>query len=425
MIAIDLPEPLLWGLRWLLFLGPFAAAVYLGAKIHQDQRTLVGCLFAFLYGLGLIFATHVLAIAIGWWHYGGNVLMMEGVPADIWIGGAFLFGPVLYLAFPSTAPFWLAIPIVIGLHGTLFSSLRPLIYPGHNWFVGVVLVFAVAHIPAMYLARWTSEDRNLAYRAALLAVGYGFLAFMVLPALIMHAMGETFTLASRPLWLVIACAIIIGPFFIMGLSAVQMFVIYGKGTPVPLDPTKRLVRNGIFSYVTNPMQITSAVTWILIGVALGSVWVVSAALMAWVFVAGMVRWHNRNDLLKRFSEDWLVYRANVPEWIPNWRPWVPNASRLLYDPGHSRHIRFVRWLNDRTCTGLMLVPVPGTPLTYIDADETTSSTHLAAIAKALDHTNFAGAILGAAILLVTLPCEYAAARWKARPSSKHFGADIP
>jgi protocatechuate 3,4-dioxygenase beta subunit len=58
----------------------------------------------------------------------------------------------------------------------------------------------------MYLARWTSEDRNLAYRATLLAVGYGFLAFMVLPALIVHAMGETFTLASRPIWLVAACA---------------------------------------------------------------------------------------------------------------------------------------------------------------------------------------------------------------------------
>jgi hypothetical protein len=304
MIAIDLPEPLLWTLRWLLFLGPFAAAVYFGAKIHHDQRTLVGCLFAFLYGLGLIFATHVLAVAIGWWHYGGNVLMVGGIPADIWIGGAILFGPVLYLAFPSMAPFWLAIPIVIGLHGTLFSSLRPLVYPGHNWFIGVVLVFAVAHIPAMYLARWTSEDRNLAYRAALLAVGYGFLAFMVLPALIVHAMDETFTLASRPLWLVAACAIVIGPFFIIGLSAVQLFVVHGEGTPVPLDPTKRLVRNGIFSYVT-----------------------------AWVFVAGMVRWHNRNDLLKRFSEDWLAYRANVPEWIPSWRPWVPNASRLLYDSG--------------------------------------------------------------------------------------------
>jgi protein-S-isoprenylcysteine O-methyltransferase Ste14 len=423
MIAIDLPEPLLWALRWLLFLGPFAAAIYLGARVRHDQRTLVGCLFAFLYGLGLIFATHILAIAMGWWHYGGNVLMLGDIPADIWIGGAILFGPVLYLAFPSTAPLWLAIPIVIGLHGTLFLSLRPLVYPGHNWFVGVVLVFAIAHIPALYLARWTNEDRHLAYRAALLAVGYGFLAFMVLPALIMHAMGETFIPASRPLWLVVACAIMIGPFFIMGLSAVQLFVVHGKGTPVPLDPTQRLVRNGIFSYVTNPMQVTSAATWILIGVALGSVWVASAAVMAWVFVAGMVRWHNRNDLLKRFPEDWLAYRANVPEWIPNWRPWVPNASRLHYDPGNRRHSRVVRWLNDRTCTGLMLVPEPGSPLTYIDAGETTSFLHTAAVAKGLDHTNLAGAIFGAAILLVALPCQYAATRWKTRPSSDRFRAD--
>ena len=422
MIAMDLPEPLLWALRWLLFLGPFAAAIYLVTSVHRDQRTLVGCLFAFLYGLGLIFATHTLAIAMGWWHYGGNVLMLEGIPADIWIGGAILFGPVLYLAFPSTAPFWLVIPIVIGLHGTLFSSLKPLVYPGHNWFVGVVLVFLVAHIPALYLARWTSQDRNLANRAALLAVGYGFLAFMVLPALIMQAMGETFTPASRPLWLVVASAIMIGPFFVMGLSAVQLFVVYGKGTPVPLDPTKRLVRTGIFSYVTNPMQICSAATWILTGVALGSVWVASAALMAWIFVAGMVRWHNRNDLLRRFPEDWLTYRANVPEWIPNWRPWVPHASRLLYDPGNNRHGRVVRWLNDRTLTGLILVPEPGSPLTYHDADQTTSFAHIAAVAKALEHTNLAGTILGATILLVALPSQYAAARWNTRSSAERYRA---
>jgi hypothetical protein len=76
MIAIDLPEPLQWTLRWLLFLGPFAAAVYLGAKIHHDQRRLTGCPFAFLYGLGLIFATHVPAIAMGWCRYGGKVHMV-------------------------------------------------------------------------------------------------------------------------------------------------------------------------------------------------------------------------------------------------------------------------------------------------------------------------------------------------------------
>jgi protein-S-isoprenylcysteine O-methyltransferase Ste14 len=423
MIALDLPQPLLWALRWLLFLGPLAVALYLGLRVRHDRRTLIGCLFAFLYGLGLIFATHSLAIAVGWWHYGGTVLMLNGIPADIWIGGAILFGPVLYLAFPSTAPFWLTLPIVVLLHGTLFSSLRPLVYGGQDWFAGVALVFAVAHIPAIYLARWTSKDQNLAYRVTLLAIGYGFLAFMVLPALIMHAMGERLDLTSRPLPLIAACMVLIGIFFVIGFSAVQLFAVHGKGTPIPLDPTKRLVRTGLFAYVTNPMQLVSAATWILMGIALGSIWVASSAVMAWIFVVGMVRWHHRHDLLKRFPDGWPEYRAHVPEWIPRWRPWVPFPSKLLFDPGNGSHQRFIRWLGARECIGLIFSPVANSPLTFIEASEDVTFTGLSAAAKALNHINFAWAVFAAALLLIALPCQSIASRFRRRMSAPRLETD--
>src|SRR5688572_10147935 len=100
MIELSLPVPLLWLLRWLLFLGPLAAALGLGWRARRRPRALVGALFAFLYGLGLIFVTHVIAVQAGWWRYGGVTLMLLDLPADVWLGGALLFGPVLYLAFP-------------------------------------------------------------------------------------------------------------------------------------------------------------------------------------------------------------------------------------------------------------------------------------------------------------------------------------
>lgn len=121
MIHVELPEPLLWALRWLLFLGPVGALLLLLRGRDLQDRQLVGALFAFLYGLALIFATHQLALAAGWWRYGSHALMVMGMPADIWIGGAILFGPVLTLAFPRMRPLLLLLPIVIGLHGTLFS----------------------------------------------------------------------------------------------------------------------------------------------------------------------------------------------------------------------------------------------------------------------------------------------------------------
>src|SRR5262249_55530165 len=159
---------------------------------------------------------------------------------------------------------------------------------------------------------WTAGDRRLPLRAALLAVGYGCLAFVVLPAAIMHAMGGSWSSLDRNVPLLIGAGTVAPLACVLGLSAVQMFVLYGHGTPIPRGPTRQLVRSGVFAYIRNPMQLCTALVWVVEGIVLRNVWVASAALMAWVFVAGMVRWHHRYDLLVRFPEEWKDYAANVP-----------------------------------------------------------------------------------------------------------------
>lgn len=404
MIALDVPAPFLWALRWMLFLAPLAATLLLAYRHRSDRRQLVGGLFAFLYGLALIFVTHQLAMTLGWWRYGGDVLMLMGLPADIWIGGALLFGPAFYFAFPRIAPLLLTLPVIIGLHGTVFTSLKPLVWAGEGWFAGVVLVFAAAHIPAIYLARWTALDERLALRATLLAIGYGFLAFAVLPSLIMHTLGGSWALGGRPPWLLALCAPLFALCMVVGLSAAQVFVIHGDGTPIPLDPTKRLVRTGFFAYVTNPMQLSTALAWIVMGVALGNLWIALAAIMAWIFVLGMVRWHHRNDLLVRFPEGWPEYRAHVPEWIPRWRPWSAAPARLNYDPTDVSQTRIVEWLRRRNPLGLDAVPALGTAtLTYFEPGEARAFTGVAALAKSLNQINLAFALASATLLLMVLP----------------------
>jgi protein-S-isoprenylcysteine O-methyltransferase Ste14 len=407
MIELAVPLPLLWMLRWLLFLGPLGAALALGWRARHEQRALVGGLFAFLYGLGSIFVTHTLAGAVGWWSYGGNAVMIAGLPADIWIGGALLFGPVLYFAFPKVPPLLLLLSIMLGLHGTVFLSLQPFVTPGPFWYVGVPIVFATSHLPALYLARWTAEDRRLGLRAALLAAGYGCLAFVVLPATIMHAMGSPWTLAERPMPLVIGGALLAGGCCVLGLSAVQMFVLYGRGTPIPLDPTQRLVRSGVFAYIRNPMQLCTALVWIIEGVVLGNVWVAAAALMAWVFVAGMVRWHHRYDLLVRFPRDWTEYATSVPEWLPRWRPWLEpgggNAAFLRYDPERVWQVAAVAVLKRAAPVGIEVTASQDGRLVYSDERDGPSFSGVTALAAAFQHTNLALMLAGAAVLLVIMP----------------------
>jgi len=417
MLDFEIPIGWIWLLRWLLFLLPLAAILFLGWRNRATPRVLVGALFAFLYGVGTIFITHQIAIKMGWWHYGGDALMLMGLPVDIWLGGALLFGPVLSLAFPKTAPIYLVLPIIIGLHGTVFMSLEPLVYGGNGWLFGTLFVFFIAHIPAIYLSRWTGADKYLPLRAALLAFGFGFFAFVALPSVIMTAMGGSWGLSELSLWRLAIGLPILGVCFVMGLTAVQMFVVHGGGTPIPLDPTERLVRTGIYAYLVNPMQLCSALTWIVTGFIIGNIWVASAALMAWVFVAGMVRWHHRHDLLKRFPEGWPEYRAHVSEWRVRWRPWIKEPSNLTYDERNPLHIKFVKFLEYRNALGLNLLMQEGVGLSYQEPNETQSFRGLSAFAKTVNHINLFWCLVGASILIITLPFNYVA-HFKAQKVAK-------
>lgn len=400
MLTDPWPGEALIVLRQALFLGPLIATVMLMRRASGRQA--VGALFAFLYGLSLVFVGHALAIALGVWSHGGTVLKLLGFPADIWFGGALLWGPVLFLAFPRISPWLFVLPCTV-LNGLVLPALVPFFVPGALWFLGVLVVFLVAHLPALYLARWTAEDIHLPRRAALLALGYGCFAFFVMPTVIMHAMGgEWSALAARPAWFLALSAIALAPCFVMGLSAVQMFALHGGGTPIPLDPTKRLVRTGLYAYLSNPMQLATAAGWLVLGAALGNVWVALAAGMAVCFVLGLVRWHHRQDLELRFPEGWPAYRTAVPEWLPRWRPWVPLPARLHLDPSRPAHRRIAALLTGLEARGLVVVPAPG-GLRYREAGENDDVTGACALAKALNHGNLATALIGAGLLLVAAP----------------------
>ena len=102
------------------------------------------------------------------------------------------------------------------------------------------------------------------------------------------------------------------------------------------------------------MQICTVLTWIVRGCELGNIWVIAMAGMAWGFVRGMVRWHRRHDLMRRFPAGWPEYRACVDEWRPRWRPSVPVAGDLHYDPAWRLQGLLWRWMDARE-TGLRIV----------------------------------------------------------------------
>lgn len=94
------------------------------------------------------------------------------------------------------------------------------------------------------------------------------------------------------------------------------FAAVGRGTLAPIDPPKRLVVQGLYRYVRNPMYLGALI--LLLGEALA---LQSAAILQWTaawFLAinAVVLFYEEPTLRRRFGESYDQYRRSVRRWIP-------------------------------------------------------------------------------------------------------------
>ena len=112
-------------------------------------------------------------------------------------------------------------------------------------------------------------------------------------------------------WLLIAAGIAL--YF---ACAFWGFALRGKGTPLPIDPPKKLVVEGPYGLVRNPMY------WSVTSVMLGEAAVfhsVALAELAVAFFAGVnvfVLLYEEPALRRKFGAEYEEYCRRVPRWLP-------------------------------------------------------------------------------------------------------------
>jgi len=116
-----------------------------------------------------------------------------------------------------------------------------------------------------------------------------------------------------------ACFLCLGLFMLA--FCISLFVRIGQGTLADWDPTHKLVVQGPYRHVRNPM--ISGVFCILLG---ESILFGSFHLFAWflIFVVGNMTYmplYEEPGLVARFGSQYLKYKKNVPRWIPRIKPW--------------------------------------------------------------------------------------------------------
>lgn len=146
-----------------------------------------------------------------------------------------------------------------------------------------------------------------------------FTVTVVVPGIVLWRTGVD--VSARPL--AVAGAVLISLGLALLAWTLALFAKVGRGTLAPWDPTTRLVVAGPYRHVRNPM--ISGVLAILLG---ESTVFASLPVLLWfaaVFAVNAVYFPlvEEPGLQRRFGEEYEVYRANVPRWLPRLHPWEP------------------------------------------------------------------------------------------------------
>jgi protein-S-isoprenylcysteine O-methyltransferase Ste14 len=107
--------------------------------------------------------------------------------------------------------------------------------------------------------------------------------------------------------------------FIIGLivlfDCIIRFLVEGRGTLSPIDPTKRLVITGLYKYSRNPMYL--GVMMILIGEAIffqsGNLWIY--LVLIFIIFNLFIMLVEEPRLRRDFGEDYYQYCRKVRRWI--------------------------------------------------------------------------------------------------------------
>jgi protein-S-isoprenylcysteine O-methyltransferase Ste14 len=399
------------------YLAIRAGAVYLTAGTvaalwiwrKPSSRMVAGALLATIWNLPFVLALHLLASRTGWWSFDARGGLLLGMPVDLYLAWALLWGAIPALAFPRLAmPIVMVLALVVDL--LLMPAAAPVVRLGPDWLFGDIIAIAVCLLPAQLLARWTTTDTRLASRAVLQMAAFGGLALFVVPSI---AIDETQSAWRQPwtlsAWQISLAVHVLAVPFVIGASAVQEFVTRGLGTAFPLDPPRRLVTSGLYAYIRNPMQVSGVLLLLLTGAVLQNVWVAVAALIAHIFSMGFAGWDENEDQCNRFGEPWRAYATHVRLWVPRLRPWhAPGApAARLYvsmECGMCREVG--AWFEPRGVRGLRIVPAESHPsgsltrITYESGDGDLTAHGIEAIARAVEHLHLGWAMVAA---LVRLP----------------------
>lgn len=170
------------------------------------------------------------------------------------------------------------------------------------------------------LLKQTKREYSPNQRLALLAVA-GVLFLVILPWALVRLGGRLDrTLGWSALVYPPANAIIGGLMILTGwpfaLWSIYVQFTLGRGTPVPVMATQKLIVRPPYSYCRNPMALGTIVAYGGVSVIMGSPGAALLVLLGAAVLLTYIKVVEEREMVARFGEEYLAYRRRVPFIIP-------------------------------------------------------------------------------------------------------------
>ena len=143
-----------------------------------------------------------------------------------------------------------------------------------------------------------------------------FISFVLvfLPAQVLIRSGVAAPREIGPAQAIGVAAVILG--LSLSIWCVLAFGIFGRGTPAPFDPPRRLVVRGPYRYVRNPMYVGAIVALTGASLFYGSLALAAFTMLFAAIVHLFVVFYEEPTLTRLFGAEYTEYRRQVRRWRP-------------------------------------------------------------------------------------------------------------
>jgi protein-S-isoprenylcysteine O-methyltransferase Ste14 len=279
-------------------------------------------------------------VRLGYWAYRPMPFTLRGIPIDLHLDWGLVWGFFLTWLYSKLRRFQRGPRFVILylIAWTLLTvafdavvSSRMLFLAGADarwWLADTVFLLLVQGItlavyhtglfpsPRPFWRRWSCCARSVLYVVSIAAVFYVLLPQVVLKLTHNEHIRPLLDLRNPLLlvaFLALPCA--------LGTWAILAFAYPGFGTPLPLDPPRRLVCTGPYAYVRNPMMIAGLLLALLLPIQYPTPYMVFYLLDMGLVSLVLFALFERDELEDRFGEEYIRYRKAVRNWIPRLVPY--------------------------------------------------------------------------------------------------------